>query len=166
MTPQRPPAPTPPGPQLPGMPRWLLVIVIAYLLCLPPVGMALLLQTGFAQSWHPELLHGLTAYVTMLLSLYGGLHWGLGLRYLATTAHTPAFHFLWGPIPALLAWLAGMQEPGLGLTLHMVMLLLTYWVDHHTYPGAGLGPWLGLRLRVTVLTAFSCLLGLLHTLLK
>jgi hypothetical protein len=46
-----------------------------------------------------------------------------------------------------------------GLPLLAVLLMLCYAVDRKTYPEAGLQEWLPLRLHLTVVSTFSCLLG-------
>ena len=48
-------------------------------------------------------------------------------------------------ITVLAAWFLLMASPRLALIGMMVLTVWTYWVDHRTWPGSGLGPWMPLR---------------------
>ena len=69
-------------------PRWRLIYLVAYGSLVPLAALALLL-------WWPQaparaaLGLALTSYGAMLASFIGGFHWGIGLRYMATTAEMP-----------------------------------------------------------------------------
>ena len=52
-----------------------------------------------------------------------------------------------------------MMPPYAGLPLLGLVLVACYAVDKRTYPAVGLGPWLPLRLRLTVVATLSCVLG-------
>ena len=98
-------------------PRWRLIYLVAYGSLVPLAALALLL-------WWPQaparaaLGLALTSYSAMLASFIGGFHWGIGLRYMATTSEMPTFHFVWGPVPAYLAWGAFLLQPPLSLVSH------------------------------------------------
>ena len=133
------------------------VYAITYAALLPPALMALgLCWADEAQAALASALMGCLAVVAGFL---GGVHWGVALRYIATNAQTPVFHFVWGPIPAYLAWGASLCEGWMGLLVIAMVAALAYLVDLRTWPGAGLAPWLRLRGQFTAGTMACCLLG-------
>ena len=125
----------------------------------------------------------------LFASFIGGIHWGIGLRYMATHSDVPTFHFVWGPVPPYLAWgtlllpvdnLNGktdrraIQAMGehlasgtlllpvdIALWLLVAVFVLAYVVDGRTWPGAGLGPWLSLRRQITAMVVACCVLAAL-----
>lgn len=99
--------------------------------------------------------HILSGYAAVTLSLLGGIHWGLALRQ---KLPSPAL-FAWGVVPPLLAWIAVVMPPYAGLVVHGVMLVVCYLVDRRVYPSQGVGAWLTLRFRLTVVASLSCFLG-------
>ena len=140
-------------------PRWRLIYFIAYGALLPIALMA-------AALWLPGLAPGadvlagpLCSYVALFATFIGGFHWGIGLRYMATTSQVPTFHFLWGPVPAYLAWGALLLPPERGLLALVAVIALAYAMDQRTWPGAGLGPWLNLRLQVAIGLMLICMAG-------
>lgn len=98
----------------------------------------------------------LTGYAAVIASFLGGIHWGIG--FLQTPA-APRFHFVWGVLPSLLAWLTLLMPTYAALPLLSLVLVACYAVDRKTYPSAGLSHWLPLRLRLTVVATLSCVLG-------
>ncbi|MEK8024779.1 MAG: hypothetical protein RLY78_3092 [Pseudomonadota bacterium] len=104
---------------------------------------------------HPYATHLLSAYGGVIVSFLGGIYWGLGLRMQAP----PAFVFVWGVVPSLVAWVGVMMPPSAGLALLGFMLVICYLVDRRHYPVLGIGHWLTLRFRLTAVAAFSCFLG-------
>ncbi|MDO5288981.1 MAG: DUF3429 domain-containing protein [Pseudomonadota bacterium] len=143
-------------------PRWRLIYVLIYL----ALGLFALLAL---LTWTPHpgmqalVLQALTGYAALLVSFTGGLHWGVGLRYLATTSRVPAFHFVWGPLPALLAWGAMLLPAHLGLLLMAAVYALAHLVDVRVWPGSGLAPWVPLRQQFTVGAMACCVLGAVAT---
>lgn len=112
----------------------------------------------------PFVAIALGAYAAVIVSFLGGIHWGLGFLSLQADSSTvrtvsPRFHFVWGIMPSLLAWLALMMPAYAALPLLGLVLLACYGVDRKTYPGAGLSRWLRLRLQLTLVATLSCLLG-------
>ena len=95
--------------------------------------------------WHDFLVTALLTHSALVVTFLGGMHWGIAMRYMATDARLPAFHFLWGPVPGYAAWFLLMAGPRMALIGMMVLTLWTFWVDHRTWPGSGLGPWMPLR---------------------
>ncbi len=84
-------------------PRWRLIYVIAYGALVP---MALLTLAMWvpglgSQAW---LGWAVCSAAALFGSFIGGIHWGIGLRYMATHSDVPTFHFVWGPVPPYLAW--------------------------------------------------------------
>ena len=104
----------------------------------------------------PFVALALSAYGAVIASFLGGIHWGVGFK---AGGEVPRFHFVWGVLPSLFAWVALMMPPYAGLPLLGLVLVACYAVDQRTYPAVGLAPWLPLRLRLTVVATLSCVLG-------
>ena len=104
----------------------------------------------------PFVSIALGGYAAVIVSFLGGVHWGIGFM---KGEAAPRFHFIWGVVPSLLAWLALMMPVYAALPLLGLVLLACYAVDSKTYPPAGLGQWLPMRLRLTVVATLSCVLG-------
>lgn len=104
----------------------------------------------------PFVSLALAGYAAAIVSFLGGVHWGIGFM---TGPDAPRYHFIWGVIPSLVAWLALLMPAYAALPLLGVMLLACYAFDSKTYPAAGLANWLPMRLRLTVVATLSCLLG-------
>ena len=128
---------------------------LGYAGLLPFVGLTALLWLV-----KPDLLPfvavALTGYAAVIASFLGGIHWGIGFL---NAPGAPRFHFVWGVVPSLLAWLALLMPAYAALPLLGLTLLACYAVDRKTYPSAGLSRWLPLRLRLTVVATLSCVLG-------
>lgn len=108
----------------------------------------------------PFVAAALTGYAAVIASFLGGIHWGIGfLRAPSAESGAPRFHFVWGVVPSLLAWLALLMSTYAALPLLGLVLVACYAVDRKTYPPAGLSHWLPLRLRLTVVAMLSCVLG-------
>jgi hypothetical protein len=103
----------------------------------------------------PYAAKALSAYAAMIVSFLGAIHWGLGFRLSAP----PASLFIWGVVPALVAWLAVLMPAPAALVVHGVMLCACYAVDRRVYPTQGLAHWLTLRFRLSAVSAMSCFLG-------
>jgi Protein of unknown function (DUF3429) len=131
---------------------------LGYAGLLPFIGGAALLWL-VEPGLHPFVALGLAGYGAVIVSFLGGIHWGIGLRYAGTMRTTHAFHFVWGVVPSLLAWVALMMPAFAGLPLLALVLVVCFAVDYKTWPGAGLGEWLPLRFRLTAVAAVSCLIG-------
>ena len=104
----------------------------------------------------PFVSIALGGYAAVIVSFLGGVHWGIGFM---KGEAAPRFHFIWGVVPSLLAWLALLMPVYAALPLLGLVLLACYAVDSKTYPPAGLGQWLPMRLRLTVVATLSCVLG-------
>ena len=104
----------------------------------------------------PFVAVALTGYAAVIVSFLGGIHWGIGFL---RAPRAPRFHFVWGVVPSLLAWLALLMPAYAALLLLGLVLVVCYAVDRKTYPAAGLSRWLPLRLRLTVVATLSCVLG-------
>lgn len=128
---------------------------LGYAGLLPFAGLAMLLWLVQADLL-PFVSVALTGYAAVIVSFLGGIHWGIG--FLQAPA-VPRFHFVWGVVPSLLAWLALLLPAFAALPLLGLVLVACYAVDRNTYPAAGLSRWLPLRLRLTVVATLSCVLG-------
>ena len=104
----------------------------------------------------PFVSIALGGYAATIVSFLGGVHWGIGFM---KGESTPRFHFIWGVLPALIAWLALMMPAYAALPLLGLVLVACYAVDRRTYPSAGLAQWLPMRLRLSVVATLSCVLG-------
>jgi len=97
----------------------------------------------------------LSAYAAVVVAFIGAIHWGF-----AFTSPEPAPRlFVWGVVPALVAWVAVLMSPWTGLWIHAVTLVVCYLVDRATYPRVGAAMWLPLRLKLTVVAALCCVAG-------
>ena len=128
---------------------------LGYAGLLPFAGLAALMWLVHADLL-PFVAVALTGYAALIVSFLGGVHWGVG--FLRAPA-APRFHFVWGVVPSLLAWVALLMPAYAALPLLGLVLVACYAVDRKTYPGAGLSRWLPLRLRLTVVATLSCVLG-------
>ena len=104
----------------------------------------------------PFVSLALGGYAAVIVSFLGGVHWGIGFMKGPTA---PRFHYIWGVVPSLLAWLALMMPIYAALPLLAIVLVACYVVDSKTYTAAGLGNQLPMRLRLTLVATLSCLLG-------
>jgi len=99
----------------------------------------------------------LTAYGATIASFLGAIHWGLAMRNPRDDA--AMFHFIWGVVPSLMAWLALLLVPWVGLVLLAVLLCLCLAIDRATYGDFKVQYWLSLRLPLTLVATASCLLA-------
>ncbi len=133
----------------------LLAQCLGYAGLIPFVLLAALLwvQPGFHTG---GLAQSLTHYAALIATFLGGIHWAIAATQPQTARR---FHYIWGVIPSLLAWL-GMSMPILlGMPSMAALLVVCYAVDRTSYPAAGWSEWLPLRLRLTVVGALSCSVG-------
>jgi hypothetical protein len=104
----------------------------------------------------PFVAIALGGYAAAIVSFLGGVHWGIGFM---KGEAAPRFHFVWGVVPSLMAWLALMMPAYAALPLLGLVVVACYAVDSKTYPAAGLASWLPMRLRLTTVATLSCVLG-------
>ena len=105
---------------------------------------------------HPLVAIAMAGYAATVVAFLGGIHWGIGLRH---DSPQRRFHMVWGVIASLLAWIAVVMPAYAGLPLLGLLLVACYLVDRKTWPPAGLGEWLTLRFRLTIIATLSCLLA-------
>ena len=98
----------------------------------------------------------LLAYSTCILSFLGAIHWGLVMR--ETTSQSKKL-LTWGVIPSLLAWIALLINPIIGLYLVAAGLWVCFAVDRVIYSRFGVQMWLSMRLVLTVVASLSCIAG-------
>jgi hypothetical protein len=139
--------PAPPAAKAP----WSVVHTLAYSSLMLPscIALALWLQVP---EWQGFLVGALLTHMALVLTFLGGIHWGIAMRYMATDAHMPVFHIVWGPVPGYIAWFLLMAGAHIALLGLMALTLAIYWVDRQTWPGSGLGRWLPLRSTYTLIT--------------
>ena len=104
---------------------------------------------------HPYVASALSGYAAVVIAFIGGIHWGFGFR----EDGAPPRLFIWGVVPALVAWVAVVMQPYAGLVLHGVMLIVCYLVDRKVYPEHGAARWLTLRFRLSVVASLCCFVG-------
>src|SRR5882672_7218101 len=104
---------------------------------------------------HRFVTFALSAYAALVISLLGGIYWGLAFRQ---TIPSPQ-PFVWGSVPTLVAWVAVLMPPYAGLVLHGAMLVCCYLVDRRLYPALGASAWLNLRFRLSAVASLSCFLA-------
>jgi hypothetical protein len=104
---------------------------------------------------HPYVVHALAAYAATIVAFLGGVHWGVAF----TQDQPRPLLFAWGVFPSLVAWVAVVMPPAAGLVVLGLALVLCYLVDRRLYVAQGIGRWLGLRWRLTVVASFSCFLA-------
>jgi len=127
---------------------------LAYAGLLPFVAGALLVWLVWPDA-HPYATLALSAYAAVVVSFLGGIHWGIAFR----EAEPPPSLFVWGVLPALVAWVAVVMPASAGLVILGVMLCVCYAVDRRVYPRHGLARWLTLRFRLSAVASLSCFLG-------
>ena len=113
-------------------------------------------------SWpsrHPNTELMFTMLVVNVLCFLSGINWGVGLRYAAVTHQMPAFHFLWGPLPAYLAWPCLLLPTQWALLALAALYIWAYRVEYGMWVHAGLAPWLHLRRHFTIGVVLLCLVA-------
>ena len=108
---------------------------------------------------HVYAAMALSAYAAVILSFLGGIHWGLAMRQPVAPLPT----LVWGVVPSLVAWVAVVMPAYAGLVVHGVMLVVCYLVDRRIYVAQGIGHWLTLRFRLSMVAAFCCFFGAANT---
>jgi hypothetical protein len=134
---------------------WLLIRRLGYAGMAPFVILAFLLWLVDADL-HPFIALSMAGYGAVIVSFLGGIHWGIGFRNAITMHNAPPVHFVWGVTPSLLAWVGVMMPAFAGLPLLGAVLIACYIMDRRTWPAAGLGQWLTLRLHLTIVSSLSC----------
>jgi len=137
---------------------WRLIRLLGYAGLIPFVFLALSLWL-VGPDLHPYVALAMQGYGAAIVSFLGGIHWGVGFRNAITMHKAPAFHFVWGVVPSLLAWVGVMMPAFAGLPLLGFVLIGCYLVDRKTWPAVGLAPWLSMRLQLTVVASLSCFLA-------
>ena len=127
---------------------------LGYLALLPFV-LGALLVWGVRADAHAYATAALSAYAAVVVAFLGGIHWGLAMRQ----QRPPSTLFTWGIVPALVACVAVVMQPYAGLVIHGVMIVACYLVDRKVYPVQGVGAWLTLRFRLSVVASLSCFVG-------
>ena len=101
-------------------------------------------------------VNALLAYSACILSFLGAIHWGLVMR--DETFQSKKL-LVWGVIPSLLAWIALLINPTVGLYLVAAGLWACFAVDRLVYSRVGVQMWVPMRLVLTVVASLSCIAG-------
>jgi hypothetical protein len=105
---------------------------------------------------HPLVAIAMAGYAATVVAFLGGIHWGIGLRH---DSPQRRLHMIWGATASVLAWITVIMPAYAGLPLLALLLIGCYLVDRKTWPPAGLGDWLTLRFRLTLVATLTCLLA-------
>lgn len=141
-----------------------LVLKLGYAGLIPFVGLALMVQLA------PTPLNYLSAeslasYGAIITSFLGAIHWGANLRILGKTPPGDRWEirnaWIWGIIPALVAWVALHVYIPVGLLILASALIIQRGVDKETYPyyfsdEEACKAFMTLRNRLTIISA-GCL---------
>lgn len=150
-------SPTPSPSDLPdGSPRSLspVALRLGYLALIPFLVGAALVWLVRVEA-HPFVGAALSAYAAVVVAFLGGVHWGFGFVQRQAGARL----FVWGVIPALVAWVALLMPPYAGLVVQGAALVACYLVDRRVYPLQGAGAWLTLRFRLSAVASLACFVG-------
>ena len=104
-------------------------------------------------------LSALQGYGATILSFLGAIHWGLAMR---EASGQPTGWLVWGVTPGLVAWVALLLDPAVGLWLIAAGLWACFVVDRIAYPKFGVRSWLPMRLVLTTVASLSCIAGALE----
>ena len=104
-------------------------------------------------------LSALQGYGATILSFLGAIHWGLAMR---EAPGQPTGWLVWGVTPSLVAWVALLLNPAIGLWLIAAGLWACFMVDRLAYPKFGVRAWLPMRLVLTLVASLSCIAGALE----
>lgn len=135
-----------------------IVQALGALAVVPFIAGAILVWTADA-GWHATVALALSAYAAVVIAFIGALHWGLRLRDPSTPGAAP--RFAWGVVPSIVAWMALLLPPHIGLVIDAAMLVLCFAVDRATYPRDGVAGWLPFRFRLTLVATLCCVAGAL-----
>jgi hypothetical protein len=139
----------------PHLPIDPIALKLSYLGLVPFVLGALLIWLVRDPDAHAFVALSLSAYGAVILSFLGGIQWGLGMRQHAAASKP----FIWGIVPAMVAWLGVVMPAYAGLVLLGAMLVICYIVDRRSYPALQAASWLVLRFRLSAIAALSCFLA-------
>ena len=101
-------------------------------------------------------LSALLAYGATIVSFLGAIHWGLVMR---EASGRSTGWLLWGVAPSLVAWLALLAGPAIGLWLLAAALWACFAVDRMAYLRCGVQAWLPMRLVLTIVASLCCAAG-------
>lgn len=122
---------------------------------IPFVGLALLVWFGPA-AYRPSTITALLGYGASILSFLGAIHWGLGM---GDSSRAGPSLWIWGVVPSLIAWVALLVTPAIGLGLVAAGLVACLAVDSRVYPRFAMAAWLPLRNILTGVASVCCLAG-------
>jgi hypothetical protein len=98
----------------------------------------------------------LADYGAVIASFIGAIHWGLVMR--GTSEQSLAL-LGWGVMPSLVAWVALMLNPAIGLLVIAALLWMCLAVDRVVYPRFQAQGWLPMRLSLTCVASACCVAG-------
>lgn len=114
-----------------------LVRKLAYAGLIPFIGLALLVQLAPTQVNYLSA-ESLAGYGAVITSFMGALHWGANLHTLGKAPTGDRWvdrnAWIWGIIPALVAWLALHVYIPVGLLILASTLIIQRNIDQSTYP--------------------------------
>ena len=151
----------------------LVIRIMGYAGLIPFVGLALSVQ--FADSPNDLIaLESLIAYVAVIASFLGALHWGACFRTIGQNMRNRWLDhsvWIWGVVPALVSWLAIHVYIPLALLLLAITLIVQRLIDQSTYPyyfanAETAKTFLRMRTHLTLVASFSMAWAGITTLLR
>lgn len=130
-----------------------------------PFGGLCLLSWLVNDTAQPYVALAMVAYAALIASFLGGLHWAVvwlsesGGLHPKLSDEAARQQLVWGVMPSLLAWPGVLMPAYAALPWLGCVLVVCYLMDRKLYPAAGLGHWLTLRFRLSVVAAFCCFLA-------
>lgn len=103
----------------------------------------------------PFVASAVAAYAAVVIAWLGGIHWGLAFRQ---KVPSPSL-YVSGVGLAAPAWLGVVMPPHAGLVVQGLVLAVSYLVDRRIYATQGVGSWLTLRFRLSVVGSLGCFLA-------
>jgi hypothetical protein len=117
-------------------------------------GLSFVIESSFKNT----IIFSLLAYGACICSFLGAIHWGLTMR--DTNPNT--IYLIWGVFPSLIAWVALIIKPELGLLLITGLLWTCLLIDSRIYPKYDLAHWLPMRQLLTIIASISCLVTAIY----
>jgi hypothetical protein len=108
------------------------------------------------------VVRALSSYAALIAAFLGGIPWGLVMwrGHTNVISSESLRRTLWTGIAyPLSAWIALLMPPHAGLVVMGAILVVCYLTDRKSYPELGVGGWLTLRFRLTVVASLSCFLA-------
>jgi hypothetical protein len=91
--------------------------------------------------WMDYFISGQLSFGIALLSLMGGIHWGVVFMSPEKEVEDKKRLLLWGVLPGAIAWFS-LINTGLGFLIQMLAFIFSYHVDKKLYAMWGVPEWI------------------------